>query len=85
MKITDLQKKIISIALLVVIVFTFVQVAPKRADAVWPVLLDEDASVTGIMDNITQIMGELKSFVLDHLATMVAKQILQKMMLIIYG
>ena len=79
MKITDLQKKIISIALLVVIVFTFVQVAPKRADAVWPVLLDEDASVTGIMDNITQIMGELKSFVLDHLATMVAKQILQKM------
>ncbi len=79
MKITDLQKKIISIALLVVIVFTLVQVAPKRADAVWPVLLDEDASVTGIMDNITQIMGELKSFVLDHLATMVAKQILQKM------
>ncbi|MEA2715448.1 MAG: hypothetical protein QOG91_476 [Candidatus Parcubacteria bacterium] len=70
-KIPKLFKNAVLVLLFCCIVTLSFSIAPKKTDAVLPVLIDLDLSFQAIL-------GYLKSFVLDHLAVLVAKQILHQ-------
>jgi hypothetical protein len=57
----------------------FIVSAPSMTYAAWPVTVVTDASVTSIKRTIDSTAQWLKSFTLDRLATLIAKQMLHQM------
>jgi len=78
-----IKSRIIKGVILLCLIVTMIQSAPRPAHAIWGVgdttFIIGDVSPSGISNWSTNVMGNLKDYVLDHLATLVAKQILHQM------
>ena len=76
---SHITKRVISLVLILVIVMCPTMISPRQAHAQWAVTVIGDVSPTGIMNSINHEMQQLKSFVYDHLANLIVKQLLHQM------